>query len=254
MKQEEKINIDWIKLRVVNLMTSPDVQQMEAHEFGAYMFILLTSFFQKKRGYIKNDEAYLRKITKLKPKAWKESKDLILSKFKLDEDGYLYNERWLSEIRDAEQYILQNKERTRLARERKYNGNDNPSKPDEWKTIHEYIEYRELEFSKLDENIQKALKVNIGIDRPIVWANRSAPVKYFDLVECILKLKDDVEWQASIMQNLSINKQKLLSLLYQFVKQIKDSKQYMKYAGYDSQDGGDNFIKHFYYWLQKNIN
>ena len=45
MKPNETTEINWIKLRVDKLMTSPDVQQMEAHEFGAYMLILLTSFY-----------------------------------------------------------------------------------------------------------------------------------------------------------------------------------------------------------------
>jgi uncharacterized protein YdaU (DUF1376 family) len=257
MQQEQHIDIDWIKLRVDKLMTSPDVQQMEAHEFGAYMLILLTSFYQKKRGHVKSDEAYLRKITRLSASQWKKSKDLILSKFKTDKDGDLYNERWLSEIRDAEQYIISNKNRTQTARETRL-GNKPPVKPYSDKStangIDSYIEYREAEFAKLDENLQKAFKINIGIERPIVWANKKVPVKYFDLVECIIRLREDVEWQSSIMINHTISKQKLLSMIYEFVKLIKDSTVYKTYDGYDGEDGKENFIKHFVNWLKMNLN
>ena len=254
MQQKETTEINWIKLRVDKLMTSPDVQQMEAHEFGAYMLILLTSFYQKKRGHVKNDETYLRKITRLSASQWKKSKELILSKFKTDTDGDLYNERWLLEIRDAEQYIITNKNRTQSARETRL-GNKPPVKPYNDKSttngIDSYIEHRELEFSKLDENLQKAFKVNVGIDRPIVWANKRVPVQYFDLVECIIRLSEDVEWRTTIMRNHNMNKEMLLSNVYEFVKQIKDSTVYKTYDGYDGADGKDSFIHHFTSWLNK---
>ena len=139
MKPNETAEINWIKLRVDKLMTSPDVQQMEAHEFGAYMLILLPSFYQKKRGHVKNDETYLRKITRLSASQWKKSKELILSKFKTDKDGDLYNERWLSEIRDAEQYIISNKNRTQSARETRL-GNRPATKPYTNKTANNGID------------------------------------------------------------------------------------------------------------------
>lgn len=253
MKPNETAEINWIKLRVDKLMTSPDVQQMEAHEFGAYMLILLTSFYQKKRGHVKNDETYLRKITRLSASQWKKSKELILSKFKTDKDGDLYNERWLSEIRDAEQYIISNKNRTQSARETRL-GNRPATKPYTNKTanngIDSYIEYRESEFAKLDENLQKAFKMNIGIDRPIVWANKRVPVQYFDLVECIIRLSEDVEWRTNIMRNHNMSKEMLLNKVYEFVKTIKDSTAYKTYDGYDGADGKDNFIHHFTSWLK----
>lgn len=265
MHNEQQIEISWVKLKVDRLMTSPDVQQMEAHEFGAYMLILLTSFYQKKRGFVKNDEKYLRKITRLSPKQWKESKDLVLSKFKTDNDGDLYNERWLSEIRDAESYILNNKSRTEVARQTRLNGKQQnkpkTEQPDKsysdgiktsnWASIGEYVEYRELVFSQLDENLIGALKEKIGITRPYCWANRQFPQGYFDLVDCISRIREDVEWQSSVMQNYSLTKKALLQNIYDFVKEIKDAQLYMAYDGYNGSDGNNNFISHFVRW-QKN--
>ena len=44
-------------------------------------------------------------------------KDTILSKFKKDGEGNLYNERWISEIMDAESYVTGNKVKTLKAGE-----------------------------------------------------------------------------------------------------------------------------------------
>lgn len=183
----------------------------------------------------------------------KKVKNLSYQNSKLTKDGDLYNERWLSEIRDAEQYIISNKNRTQSARETRL-GNRPATKPYTNKTanngIDSYIEYRESEFAKLDENLQKAFKMNIGIDRPIVWANKRVPVQYFDLVECIIRLSEDVEWRTTIMRNHNMSKEMLLNKVYEFVKTIKDSTAYKTYDGYDGADGKDNFIHHFTSWLK----
>ena len=92
--------------------------------------------------------------------------------------------------------------------------------------------------------------MNIGIDRPIVWANKRVPVQYFDLVECIIRLSEDVEWRTNIMRNHNMSKEMLLSKVYEFVKTIKDSTAYKTYDGYDGADGKDNFIHHFTSWLK----
>ena len=217
------------------------------------MYVLFMSFFEKKRGYLKNNDEDLRDIARMTKAEWKKYKGVILSKFQTDADGDLYNERWLSEIRDAEQYIISNKNRTQSARETRL-GN-RPAKPYTGKSatnysIDSYIEYRESEFSKLDENLQKAFKMNIGIDRPIVWANKRVPVQYFELVECIIRLSEDVEWRTNIMRNHNMSKEMLLNKVYEFVKTIKDSTAYKTYDGYDGADGKDNFIHHFTSWLK----
>jgi len=66
-------------------------------------------------------------------------------------------------------------------------------------------------------------------------------------------VSSDVEWQSSIMQNNTLTKPVLRQRIYEFVKEIKDSKVYMSYDGYDSSDGKENFIKHFVYWLKNKL-
>jgi len=251
---------------------------METHEVGAYILLLFTSFLEKKKGYLKNDDEYLRKITRLKKSVWKKSRDIILKKFKTDVDGYLYNEKFLYEIMEAEKSIKTNLNRTQTARKaleekrlsqsksqslsqslpQQESGSELSSpaydkhlvKNSGWLSIDEYIEYREYEFSMLDENLVAGLKKNIGIDRPYPWCNRRNLQGYFDLVDCLIRVREDVEWRSSVQRNNNISKEKLLLMLYDFVKEIKDSKVYLGYDGYDSSDGKENFIAHFTRWLK----
>ena len=46
----------------------------------------------------------------------------------------------------------------------------------------------------------------------------------------------------------------LLERVYEFVKEIKDTRIYMSYDGYDGSDGKENFITHFVRWLKFKIN
>lgn len=264
MHQTQDIEIEWVKLKVHKLMTSPDVSNMDATEFGAYWFLLLNSFYNKKRGFLKNDEKYLIKISRLTPKQWSKSKELLLSKFSKDTDGDLYNERWLSEIREAEQYILSNKNRTEAARRARTGKTDAiPAKTAKhttteiitsgWRSMEQYIAFREQEFNNLDENFRNALDEKIGITRPYCWCNKKVPQGYFDLVDCVLRVREDVEWRTTIMRNHNMSKDMLLSKVYEFVKQIKDSTVYKTYDGYDGADGKDSFISHFTFWLSKKM-
>jgi len=124
-------------------------------------------------------------------------------------------------------------------------------KKENWLSIEEYIEFREYEFSQLEERLLTGLKLHVNIERPYCWVNRKMPCGYFDLVDCIVRVKDDVEWRASIQQNNSITKDQFLLKLYEFVNEIKDSTIYKSYDGYDGADGKENFITHFTRWLRK---
>ena len=262
--KDKSVDINWVRLRIDKLMTSPDVARMEAHEFGAYMFMLFSSFYEKKRGYLKNDDKYLKQITRLSSRQWLKSKSVLLSKFKEDGEGNIYNERWLSEIQDAENSILKNKARTESARDARLGAKYTPKlekgqtysdiiKTSNWLSIEEYEEYRELEFSKLGEQFIEALKEKIGITRPYCWSNRKNPQSYFDLVDCIVKVREDVEWQSSVMINNNISKKTLLNNMYEFVKEIKDAQLYMAYDGYNGSDGSNNFISHFVRWQKMKL-
>ena len=59
------VEAPYIKFFIAKFMSSPDVAvNMETHEVGAYILLLFTSFLEKKKGYLKNDDEYLRKIIK----------------------------------------------------------------------------------------------------------------------------------------------------------------------------------------------
>lgn len=262
------IELTWVRVVIKDFISSPDVQQMDTHEFGAFVLLLMTSFLEKKRGYLRNDDEYLRKITRLKRKQWESCREFILSKFKEDEETkLLYNERWLQEIRLAEGTIISNKKRTEAAREtRTYGKKSNQIqskssyhipfaeiKPTETNEFLSYIESREQEFNNLDEDFRQVLKIKVGIDKPVCWANRNVPQGYFDLVDCIIRVRDNVEWRTSAMRNNNLSKESFLSYFYEFVKEIKDSTVYMNYHGYDGSDGSDNFISHFLRWLKSKV-
>ena len=267
------IELTWVRVVIKDFISSPDVQQMDTHEFGAFVLLLMTSFLEKKRGYLRNDDEYLRKITRLKRKQWESCRDFILSKFKEDEETkLLYNERWLQEIRLAEGTIVSNKKRTEAARESRssvkktgqsqdlyYHKNSSQSiplseiKPTDTKEFMEYIEEREKVFMSLEEDFRHVLKVKVGIDKPVCWANRRVPQGYFDLVDCIIRVRDNVEWRTSAMRNNNLSKDAFLSYFYEFVKEIKDATVYMSYHGYDGSDGSDNFISHFLRWLKSKV-
>jgi len=254
MQTDRNIDIHWVRLRLDNLMTSRDVRMMKATEFGAYFLILIHSFYEEKRGYIKEDYEYLRKVSRLSVRQWNRHKDTILSKFKKDGEGNLYNERWISEIMDAESYVTGNKVKTLKARETRqkkraiYNDTQQPITD-----FQKYIEHREQVFASLDDILKKAFSDKMQITRPYCWANRKMPQGYFDLVDCIMRVREDVEWQSSIMLNNKIGKTQLLQYIYEFVKQIKDAQVYMSYDGYNGADGKDNFVSHFVRWLQAKL-
>lgn len=114
-----------------------------------------------------------------------------------------------------------------------------------------YRSEREEVFRNLDESLKEALKVNIGIERPYIWVNKRQPNDYFDLVDCIVRIREDVEWRSTFQRNNNVSKEKLLSGLYEFVKKIISSKEYLGLDGYDSADGQNNFIKYFSNWFVK---
>lgn len=114
-----------------------------------------------------------------------------------------------------------------------------------------YLEQQEEKFANLDESFKEALRVNIGIERPYVWCNRQSPQEYFDLVDCIIRIREDVEWRSTFQRNNNVSKEKLLSGLYEFVKKIISSQEYLGFDGYNSADGQNNFIKYFSNWFVK---
>lgn len=191
----------------------------------------------------------------------------VFDKFIQDENGLYYNLRCENEIVKRKNYSesrSKNRKKSEICKtydKHMENENENTDiiikgdeiKKENWLSIDEYIEFREYEFSNLDENFKNSLSERIGITRPYVWCNKRHPNGYFDLIDCLIKVRNDPEWRSSIQQNNNITKEKLLMKMYEFVKEIKDSKIYLSYDGYDASDGKENFITHFSRWLKKKI-
>ena len=159
--------------------------------------------------------------------------------------GFIYSETHI----ESQQDILKQRQYKRQYNSlnvSEYEENDNNS-------IDNYIALRTVEFNKLDADLLKILKVKCGIERPMVWANRRIPVQYFDIVQCFVKIREDKEWRGRLQADNNLTKEQLLNKLFDFVKNIVGSKEYLGYDGYDSSDGKNNLIKHFTYWLKKNI-
>lgn len=88
-----------------DFLSSPDVQLMEAHEVGAYCLLLFNSWQSDRPGHLPADEGRLRRTARLSVQQWTDSRDLLLSKFPLTEDGTArYNPRLLAEARKQEQH------------------------------------------------------------------------------------------------------------------------------------------------------
>ncbi len=64
-----------------DFLSSPDVQLMQAHEVGAYCLLLFNSWQSDRPGYLPDDEDRLRRVARLSPTQWAESRQLLLGKF-----------------------------------------------------------------------------------------------------------------------------------------------------------------------------
>lgn len=117
----------------------------------------------------------------------------------------------------------------------------------------EFEQERQEYFNNLDEEFRIALKENMGIERPYIWANRKVPVEYFDLVDFIIRIRDDAEWRAVFCRNNSLNKTAFLKYLYMFIKEVVNGQLYYKYEGYSSESGHNNFIGHFSGYVNKKL-
>lgn len=80
-----------------DFMGSPDVQSMELSEVGAYTFLLCVAWQQDRHGTLPDDDSRLRRWARMSVDQWRESRDLILSKFPVIEDGLRGNKRMMDE-------------------------------------------------------------------------------------------------------------------------------------------------------------
>ncbi len=120
-------------------------------------------------------------------------------------------------------------------------------------SIEAYEQERQVIYNELPEDFKKALEIKTGIVRPMLWANKRMPQQYFDLIECIINVREDIEWRTRTQRDLNLDKRQFLDYLYSFINEIIRTMEYRGYDGYNAEDGDNNFIKHFSFWLKKKV-
>jgi len=81
-----------------DLLSSPDVQSMDTREVGAYVLLLLNAWQGDLPGHLLNNEARIRRITRMSVSEWEVSRELLLSKFPVADMGHTrYNPRMVAE-------------------------------------------------------------------------------------------------------------------------------------------------------------
>lgn len=87
-----------------DFMGSPDVQSMELAEVGAYTFLLCVAWQQDRHGTLPNDDARLRRWSRMSADQWSYSRDIILAKFPVIEEGLRGNKRMMDEAAKQERF------------------------------------------------------------------------------------------------------------------------------------------------------
>lgn len=80
-----------------DFMGSPDVQAMDLHEVGSYLFLLCMAWQSDRHGYLPDDEGKLRRWAKMNHDQWEQSREVLLSKFPVAEPGWRQNPRMVLE-------------------------------------------------------------------------------------------------------------------------------------------------------------
>lgn len=130
----------WFPFYTGDFLASAAVQDMEAHEVGAYVLLLARSWQSDTPGYIEDDEYSIRRAGRLSAEQWAHSKNVLLKKWPLSEtEGLRYNPRLLKEAgkqvelreKKAEAGRLSAERRAALATERQQKGNTIPTGVDQ---------------------------------------------------------------------------------------------------------------------------
>jgi uncharacterized protein YdaU (DUF1376 family) len=89
----------WFPFYTGDFLASATVQDMEAHEVGAYVLLLARSWQSDAPGYLEDDEYALRRAARLSVEQWGHSKAALLKKWPVAEHkpGYRYNPRLAAE-------------------------------------------------------------------------------------------------------------------------------------------------------------
>lgn len=127
----------WFPFYTGDFLASATVQDMEAHEVGAYTLLLARSWQSDTPGYLEDDEYAMRRAGRLTAEQWAQAKTPLLRKWPLAEDkpGYRYNPRLLAEAQKqvelrelkAEAGRKSAERRAAVATQRQQSGNTNPT-------------------------------------------------------------------------------------------------------------------------------
>ncbi|GAA3758502.1 YdaU family protein [Terriglobus aquaticus] len=80
-----------------DFLSSPTVQAMDLHEIGSYTVLLLTAWMNDRHGYLPDNDEMLRRWARMSREQWSESREILLSKFPVVEDGWRANPRMVTE-------------------------------------------------------------------------------------------------------------------------------------------------------------
>jgi uncharacterized protein YdaU (DUF1376 family) len=80
-----------------DFMGSPDVQAMDLHEVGAYLYLLCMAWQSDRHGYLPDDDEKLRRWAHMNREQWDQSREILLGKFPIVEEDWRANPRMVRE-------------------------------------------------------------------------------------------------------------------------------------------------------------
>lgn len=77
---------------------------METCEIGSYILLLCAAWLSERHGFLPDSDEKLRRLAKMTPEQWVASRDAILSKFPVVEEGWRANPRMVEEANKQERF------------------------------------------------------------------------------------------------------------------------------------------------------
>lgn len=112
------------------------------------------------------------------------------------------------------------------------------------KEIDEFLEFRKSELNQYSDEIKAKLK-KYKITEPICFIGKGIPVQYYDLVEILVNVIFDLEWQKDLVNRFGLLR--FENSLIDFYLTLKASSEYQNYKG------ENDFKRHYTNWLNKNV-
>jgi uncharacterized protein YdaU (DUF1376 family) len=96
-----------------DFMGSPDVQAMDLHEVGAYMYLLCIAWQSERHGYLSDDDDKLRRWARMSREQWSQSRETLLAKFPVFGSGWRANLRMVREAAKQDAFSKSQSEKGR---------------------------------------------------------------------------------------------------------------------------------------------